>query len=244
MSSSPEFRPSAVLKGAATSGAAPVGFVTDLRGAATGGRPGRAPVAVPGESGWRSATAADLAVEVREAAHAQGYAAGWAEGRRLAAADAEARAAVVAAEAAAAEELRCRRHESAMVALAAAAGTLERRTVPVLDEFADSILAAAMALAEAALGRELALAGDGGAAALRRALDMAPRQRPVTVRLHPDDLATLAVAGSTTEIDGRTVTLVPDASVGRGGALAESDATEVDARLATALDRARKALQP
>jgi flagellar biosynthesis/type III secretory pathway protein FliH len=47
---------------------------------------------------------------------------------------------------------------------------------------------------------------------------------------------------TTVEVDGRTVTLVPDASLGRGDAVANSDATEVDARLAAALDRAGKAL--
>jgi flagellar assembly protein FliH len=64
----------------------------------------------------------------------------------------------------------------------------------------------------------------------------------VTVRLHPEELATLAIPGSTVEIDGRTVTLVPDASVAPGDAMAESDATQVDARLGAALDRAGKAL--
>jgi flagellar assembly protein FliH len=97
-------------------------------------------------------------------------------------------------------------------------------------------------LAEAVIGRELALTVNGGAEAMKRALDMAPRQRPVTVRLHPEDLATLAMHDTTVEVDGRTVTLVPDASLGRGDAVANSDATEVDARLAAALDRAGKAL--
>jgi flagellar assembly protein FliH len=66
----------------------------------------------------------------------------------------------------------------------------------------------------------------------------------VTVRLNPEDLATLVVLDSTVEIDGRTVTLVPDASLQCGDAVAVCDTTEVDARLTAALDRARKALTP
>jgi flagellar assembly protein FliH len=245
MSTSREFR--AGLPGGSTavpgSGSpVPAGFQVDLRRAAPDGRTGRAPVAVPTENGWRSATVADLAVEVREAARAEGYSAGWSAGRRVAAAEARARSAAVATEVAASERARKQRHDTALAALAAAATTLEQRAVPVLDDLSESILAAAMVLAEAVLGRELAVAGNGGADALRRALDMAPRQRPVTVRLHPEDLTTLALYDTTVEIDGRAVTVVPDPSLGRGDAIAVCDATEVDARLGAALDRAGKAL--
>jgi flagellar assembly protein FliH len=239
MSSSPEFRVAGVLRGADAADVAPAGFSTDLRRTVPSSR---GPVAVPGEGGWRSATVADLAAEVRDSARAEGYSAGWAEGRRVAAADARARSAEVAREVAAAEQMRRRRHESALAGLAAAATSLEQRTVPVLDEMSEQILTAALVLAQAVLGRELAVATDGGAEALRRALDLAPRQRPVTVRLNPDDLATLAVHDATVDIDGRPVTVVPDASLGPGDAIAVCDATEVDARLAAALDRAGQAL--
>jgi flagellar assembly protein FliH len=238
MSSSRDFRPLGVVSDAEPT-VRSAGFTTDLHRAAP-----KAPVAIPVDGGWRPATAMDLIDEVREAARAEGYAAGWGEGRRIAAAESRTRAAAVAAEIGAGERARQARHVSALDALAEAATALERQALPVLDEFSDSILTAALVLAEAVLGRELALAGDGGAVALRRALDLAPRNRPVTVRLHPEDLVTLSLAGSTVEIDGRTVTLVPDVSVGPGGAVAECDATEVDARLGAALDRAGKALLP
>jgi flagellar assembly protein FliH len=241
MSSSRRFRVLGVLKDA---DAKPVVFETDLRLAASPDNAGRSPIAVPGDSGWRSATAADLVTEVRESARAEGYSAGWSEGRRVAAADARVEAEAVARDAAAAEQARIQRHASTLEAVAVAATQLERRAVPVFEEFTESILAVATELAEAVLGRELALATDGGADALRRALELAPRQRPVTVRLNPEDLATLAVLDSTVEIDGRTVTLVPDASLQRGDAVAVCDTTEVDARLTAALDRARKALTP
>ncbi|HEV7755514.1 MAG TPA: FliH/SctL family protein [Mycobacteriales bacterium] len=238
MSSSHEFRPLGLVSTEEPTVRA-AGFTTDLRRSTP-----KAPVAVPVDGGWRSATSGDLIDQVREAARSEGYAAGWGEGRRVAGAEARARAAAVSAEAGAAEGARQKRHASAVAALADAATALETRAVPVLDEFSDAILAAALVLAEAVLGRELALGGDGGAIALRRALDLAPKLRPVTVRLHPEDLVTLSLTGSTVEIDGRTVTLVPDASVGRGGAIAECDATQVDARLGAALDRVGTALLP
>jgi flagellar assembly protein FliH len=248
MSTSREFRAglagldATVLQGVAPEPVEPIGFDVDLRRTAPEGRSRRGPVAIPTGTGWRSPTVADLAVGVREAARAEGYSAGWSEGRRMAAAEARSRAAVVATEAAAAEQSRQQRHDTALVALATAATALENRAVPVLEDFSESILAAAFVLAEAVIGRELALTVNGGAEAMKRALDMAPRQRPVTVRLHPEDLATLAVHDTTVEIDGRTVTLVPDVSLDRGDAVAVCDATEVDARLAAALDRAGKAL--
>jgi flagellar assembly protein FliH len=47
---------------------------------------------------------------------------------------------------------------------------------------------------------------------------------------------------TTVEIGGRQVTVVPDGTLSPGDAVAECDATEVDARLGAALDRAGKAL--
>ncbi|HEY0487235.1 MAG TPA: FliH/SctL family protein [Mycobacteriales bacterium] len=239
MSSSPDFRVAEILKGAAAGSVAPAGFEIELRRAVPASR---GPVAVPVEGGWRSATAGDLATEVREAARAEGYSAGWADGRRVAAAEARTRAAAVAGEVAASEHARRASHESAMAAVARAAGELERRVVPVAEEMAEAVLTAALVLAQAVLGRELAITTDGGADALRRALDLVPRLRPVTVRLNPADLATLAVHDSTAEFDGRQVTLVPDATLAPGDAVALCDATEIDARLGAALDRAAKAL--
>ena len=65
--------------------------------------------------------------------------------------------------------------------------------------------------------------------------------RPVTVRLSPTDLAVLGTSG-TRDIDGRAVTLVADPALHRGDAIAECDATTVDARIAEGLDRVRQAL--
>jgi flagellar assembly protein FliH len=183
----------------------------------------------------------ELADVVRRAARSEGYAAGWAEGRRAAAAraveDAEAADRDRRAEAArTAAALR-----AALTALAAAAEELERRTAPVVTELADAVLETALALAEALLGRELDLSATPAMDAVRRALALAPTDRPVTVRLHPQDAATVAGVLAHTPLP-RPVTVVPDAEVERHGAVVACDATLIDAQLGPALARVREVL--
>jgi flagellar assembly protein FliH len=226
------------------------------RGEAAGVRRGEAAGVLRGEAaaaigaarldtnlrGWRPMAGGELRAEVREEARATGYAAGWAEGRR--AVTAQARAQLEADNAARAAALSRTQADAARAlgALAAAATQVERRSVPAVTEISDTVLAAALALAEAIVGRELAVATEPGADALQRALDLAPRQRPVVVRLHPEDLASLSLPEGVREIDGRTVTLLADPGITPGGALAECDATQIDARLDAALARAREVL--
>src|SRR2546423_553152 len=75
-----------------------------------------------------------------------------------------------------------------------------------------------------------------------RAVALAPAGRPVTVRLSPADRATLDLDESTVDIDGRAVTILADAGLRPGDAVAECDATTIDARLDTALARAKEVL--
>jgi flagellar assembly protein FliH len=100
---------------------------------------------------------------------------------------------------------------------------------------------AALALAEAILGRELAVATDPGRDAIVRALAVAPvGPDGVVVRLHPldrdrlGDLHDLAL--------GREVTVVADATVAPGGCAATVGATDIDASVAAALARVRLVL--
>jgi flagellar assembly protein FliH len=64
----------------------------------------------------------------------------------------------------------------------------------------------------------------------------------VLVRLNPADHAVVAAAGTQREIDGRTVTLLPDPALRPGDAVAMCDATTIDARLDGALARIRDVL--
>jgi flagellar assembly protein FliH len=94
-------------------------------------------------------------------------------------------------------------------------------------------------------GRELALSESPGRDAVARALELVPVGRPVLVRVNPADHATLtgnAGHEGPLVIDGRTVTLVAAAALASGDAVAESDATVVDARLSAAILRVGEAL--
>jgi flagellar assembly protein FliH len=206
--------------------------------------------------GDRAATAARFDVDLREhptlpnevadrlraEAQAAGYAAGWAEGRRQAELIAAAVRKEIAAQARDAAEAQAARVEQALAAVDRAVSDLERRMVPVAAELEDLVVGIAFAVAEAVVGRELASA-DPGRDAVARALAMAPVGRPVTVRLNPSDHETVTggQAGAI-DRDGRTVTLLADPGIQRGDAIAECDATTIDARIEPALARARKVL--
>lgn len=181
------------------------------------------------------------AAGVREAARAEGYATGWAEGSR-------AGRATVTAHAARAAEVRDQEDRqrgdalaSAIAALLRAADGLERRVVPVAEEIESALVGAAFAMAEAIVARELATSVSPGRDAILRAVSVAPHGQPVRVHLHPSDAALLA-GHDVGAASGRDVQLVPDSSIGRGDAIAECGATRIDAGLAAATQRVRQAL--
>jgi flagellar assembly protein FliH len=166
-----------------------------------------------------------------------GHAAGYAAGLRRAAVEAAARDEQRSAEHAGALAVERARVERALATLHAAARSLEARTAPVLAEADAELAAAALALAEAVVGRELSDGPGAARAALRRALSAPDSAAVVSVRLHPDDLAVLA------EDAGRSrVTLVPDPGLAPGDAVAVYPDGELDARIASSLGRAAAAL--
>lgn len=171
-------------------------------------------------------------------ARARGHAAGYAEGLRAAAADIQRLRDRLAAEHAA--ELR-HGHEQvarAIGTLATAAEALDARTAPVLAEAENSLFVAAIELAEAILGRELADVKTGARAALDRAIAHVEPSGVRAVRMNPDDLACL-------DPDTRSavgVDFVADPSIRRGDAITELPDGYLDARIGTALARARAAL--
>jgi flagellar assembly protein FliH len=106
------------------------------------------------------------------------------------------------------------------------------------------ILAAAVELTQAILGRELATVDSRALHAMNRAMSLTPPVAPVTVRLHPDDYQTLLREDWSDEfhIDGRTVHLRSDPTLEPGDAIAEAGATTVDATLPAALARVKEVL--
>ncbi|WP_205862927.1 FliH/SctL family protein [Planosporangium thailandense] len=185
----------------------------------------------------------EVASRLRAEAHAAGYAAGWAQGRQQAELIAEAVRREIAAEARDAAEAQSARVEQALIAISRAVADLEQRMVPVVDHLENLVVETAFILAEAVLGRELTCAEQPGRDALARALALAPTGCPVTVRLHPTDHETVTGGQpGPVEIEGRTVTLLADPGLQPGDAVAECDATTIDARIAPALARAREVL--
>lgn len=183
---------------------------------------------------------AEELARLREQAHAEGHAAGYAEG-------------VKAAEVVVAEEQRAaaerlaeaqsrweRRLASATAALGAAVRQLDEATVPTADEVRETILGTVLTLVEDLLGRELSVAEAPGLDALRRALTLCPADSPTVVRLHPDDLAEIPPAALAELPD--TVSVLADERVERAGALAETGARQVDAQLGPALQRVQAVL--
>jgi flagellar assembly protein FliH len=173
----------------------------------------------------------------------RGHAAGYSAGLRKAEAEARALRAQLETQHTAAREGGQRRLASAVVLLDAAAAALRARTTPVLAEADAELAAAAVALAEAVIGRELSDAPTGAKAALERALSAPDSDAVVAVRLHPADIALLEAELLKTERStAAQVAFVPDSSLARGDAVAEYPDGELDARIRTAVARARAAL--
>jgi flagellar assembly protein FliH len=183
---------------------------------------------------------AEELARLRERAHAEGFAAGHAEGMTAAA------AVVAETERAAAQRLADvqarweRRMASATAALAAAAARFDEASVPTADDVRDTVIGTVLTLVEDLLGRELALAQSPVLDAVRRALTLCPSDVPVVVRVHPDDLAEIP-ADALTELPD-TVRVVGDLTVERAGAVAETGPRRIDAQLGAALERVQAVL--
>jgi flagellar assembly protein FliH len=173
---------------------------------------------------------------LRREAEVRGYAAGWAAGARRAeamlaerAAELEAQAAAQTAAIAAADAARAAR-------LAAVLAALDARAEQTADDARTALLAAAIELAEALLGRELA-DDELSARAIAARVIAADAERSVTrVRVHPAEASDVAVM-----LTGHAAAVVPDAGLARGDAIAELPAGHLDARISAAVERVRRA---
>ena len=179
-----------------------------------------------------------LAESTRASARAQGYAVGWAEGRRAAEQKAQTQAQAEAVRRSDEAARRDTEHRSALAALHAAAAQMAAVTAQVTAAVESQAVAIAMQLTEALVGRELAVATNPGADAVRRVLALLPADPAVTVRLHPDDVPSAAVA----DLVRAGVNVAADPSLRRGDAVAQADDHIIDACVATALERVREVL--
>lgn len=188
---------------------------------------------VPSDSdndGHQGAAAVAVAIAYRsgfESGRREGFAVGHADGLRTGHDEATADA--------------VRRYDQVLAELRTSAGehlaALDALTAQVSAELAEL----AFAVAESVLGRELALAADPGADAVRRAIAAIGGPADATARLHPDDLQQMSVSADELA-PGAALRLVADPGVDRGGCVLESGATTVDASIDAALHRVRAAL--
>jgi len=186
---------------------------------------------------------------VREQARTEGYSAGWAAGMRQASvkAAAELEAQKDAAHTAARldrDERRASRNR-AEEALMAAADALRAEREPAIGALADTVLELALELAGAVLDREVQMMDSPVGEAVRRALAPLDGEKPITVRLHPEDLSALVgdgLKGRHALADAELVTYLPDTTVQPGDAFARQGETEVDAGLRASVARALGAL--
>jgi flagellar biosynthesis/type III secretory pathway protein FliH len=165
---------------------------------------------------------AQIAVERRRAeAYEEGKAAGHAAGQQRAAAEAAAGLARLA-------ELGS--------SLAASVADLRRREVAVVDDMAIELTRAALLLAEAVIGRELASVPPA-AIALERARSIAPSGVVGSVHVHPDDAWSVAAIAEHDELE-----VVADDAVSPGNALLVVGESTFDGSLDAAFARVRSVL--
>lgn len=171
-------------------------------------------------------------------ARAHGHATGYAAGLRAAKVETARRLAEL--DAASTEERRqgYARIDVAIEALEAAALALHSRTVPTIERAQDVLAASAIELAEAILGYELEDGKNSARSALARVLDNADQKMVLAIRMNPVDVFQLDNASRTATM----VEIVPDATIARGDAVADFSDGYLDARIQTALARARSAL--
>lgn len=177
-----------------------------------------------------------------DAARAAGWAAGWAAGSRAAAEAGALQRHTIDEAQRTAELVRSARTDAALTLLGRAAEAITRQLVPVLAQATATLDDGAVTLAQAVLGRELADSDDGGRLALARALSLPPDVEVQTVRVHPLDLQVLIGAGVMADLPAG-VELVADRNLSPGDAVAEFPDGFLDARIGTAVERARRALE-
>ncbi len=188
-------------------------------------------------------TLTGLAAQTRSAARAQGYAVGWAEGRR--AAEERAREAETqAAERRRDEEARREaEHQAALDGLARSAHALRQALETTCAQVEGQAVDVAVTLAEELVGHELSIAEHPGLDAVRRALALLPGEPVVRIRVCPADAADLVTMAEIDEVAGGA-TVVADPTLRRGDALVETAEGVLDARISDAARRVREVLLP
>lgn len=188
-----------------------------------------------------SITSATLERE-HEAARQRGYAAGYAEGMRAAEVVYSARSEDLEVTLAAEMEFAQARSRRVITILETAADAIHQRIEPSLVEAEATLMRAAVHLAEAVIGHELADHETAARAALSRALAATVSETVVALRLSPDDVQVLNLEHKVESMLPPGLIFVADPTLASGDAIAELAEGLVDARIDAALQRARHEL--
>lgn len=175
---------------------------------------------------------------LEEIAQARGHSAGYTAGLRAARTEIDNRLRDLEAAHAASVLAGQARVDDAVRLLQVASRALDARTLPPVTDATEVLAASAFALAEAVIGHELTDHVGSARAAVARATGGVDGSFAQTVRMHPDDVAVLDHQALATS----GVAIVADAGMDRGDAVADLPDGYLDARIGTALDRARSAL--
>lgn len=176
-----------------------------------------------------------------EQGQAEGFSAGYAAGLTAAAAEAEAERQRVAQLEREAAQGRAAAAAAAVELLNTSAEAFRRRECLAAEQIEDVVTDLALQIARAVLDRELIASDNPGREAIARALSLAPRDCPATVRVSPADAASLG--DLETLGAGRHLTAVTDPTIEPGGCIVDAAGRQVDAQIGPALERVAAALQ-
>jgi flagellar assembly protein FliH len=200
------------------------------------------------EASGSSAIPDRLISQSRAEAAAVGYAHGWSQGLR------EARDSVLArhVDAHDATALFAEQREdslrSALTAIAQVAAQIEASATPHGTQIEDQIIAAAVEIAEALVGRELRETDEAARCAIARVLELTPDGEEVRIRINAEVFASFETGelnmllGELSESQSRRVSLEPDTSLAAADAIGHCGASVIDARLAAGIQRVREHL--
>jgi flagellar assembly protein FliH len=194
-------------------------------------------------SSFKPASITPQRTDAGDPARTAGFSAGWAAGARAAADVAMAERTRLQAEHEAREAQRDEAIATALNALGSAVGQWNHKTLPVLDEARRTLYSAALDLASAILQREIEPGSSSARTLLDRALTLPIEATPSVLRLHPDDLlhVNLLIESGQAAVPAG-LRLVGDSRLSPGDAITEHEDGALDARIGTALARAREVL--
>jgi flagellar assembly protein FliH len=190
---------------------------------------------------------ADATRAGRQQGMAEGYAEGWAQGRKAANARAQEEHAQRADREEATRRQLTSRSQSLLASLAQSARTLSEQAAPAWDELADVLVEGALAIAAAALSRELASVDDETLEAVRVALRVLPSAESIALHVHPSDVELLGRngAGAATKAEPLPVGLrvVADPTVATGTVVARTSLHTLPVDLKACLRAAEEVLR-